>query len=470
MPSLYPHEVRKIAQGTGAASGFAGFFFPSLRARGLGEEKPVPSYSAIVYKEGDEVRAEDRKGRKIASGASGVDDASVIQSAIDEIQSLGGGIIRIARGEYIIKQEIGIYAGVHILGEGESVTKLINQNSNFVFHKAADGSIHADEPLSVGSLTIEGDATNHGIKIEDQYLPILENIRFKNIAKAISLSSVQKWTEGSYIANVHGDVKEVGIEFVEEGGTGSFQDTTLQNIAFNLAADNARGIDISTDAELFNSVFLQVRFWAYNNNNYGIYIDGGIYRSLILTTFENTGGGTNCYGIVHGVNCKPFYLLISEVVPVRETDYSEDNRVMRIAGDELTIGKSSDGRAHLTLNSEGGINSVLEIKAEKLPYIKASSVYDRNLHIVHSRKGVTICLDSDNDETGEYFEIRKNGGFSWTGTRLFIVDENGRIKGLIFQFPTSAPSSPQAGDAYFDTSTGTLYIHDGTTWKSVTLT
>jgi len=76
MPSLYPHDVRRIAAGTGSASGFAGFFFPSLRARGLGEEKPVPPYSAIVYKEGDEVRAEDWKGRKIASGEAGLDDAS----------------------------------------------------------------------------------------------------------------------------------------------------------------------------------------------------------------------------------------------------------------------------------------------------------------------------------------------------------------------------------------------------------
>ena len=60
MPSLYPHEIRKIASGSGA-SGFAGFYFPSLRARGLGEEKPVPPYSAIIYKEGDEVQAEDWK-------------------------------------------------------------------------------------------------------------------------------------------------------------------------------------------------------------------------------------------------------------------------------------------------------------------------------------------------------------------------------------------------------------------------
>ena len=42
-------------------AGLAGFFFPSLRARGLGEEKPVPPYSAIIYKEGNEVRAEDQE-------------------------------------------------------------------------------------------------------------------------------------------------------------------------------------------------------------------------------------------------------------------------------------------------------------------------------------------------------------------------------------------------------------------------
>jgi len=467
MPSLYPHEERKIAGGTGR-SGPVGLLFPCLRGR-VGEKKPVPPYSAIVYKEHDVVRAEDWKGRKIASGEAGTDDASVIQSAIDEIQSLGG-IIHIAKGEYAIKQKINIYAGVHIVGEGESVTKLINQVSGYMFHKATDGVIHENNPPSIRCLSIEGDGTNHGIKIEDQYQPIIENILFKNIAKAITLSSVQKWTEGSYIANVHGDVKEVGIEFVNEGGTGSFEDTTLQNVAFNLSADNARGINVGTDATLRNSVFLQVRFWALGNNNYGIYIDGRINRSLILTTFENLGGGTNCYGIVHGNNCKPFYLLIGKEVPVNESDYSEDNRIMRVYGDELTIGRSSDGRAHLTLNSEGDKSSVFEIKTETLPYIVASSVQDRNLHLVHNRKGVTICLDSDNDETGEYFEIRKDGAYSWEGTRLFIVDEEGRVKGLIFQFPTSAPASPQAGDAYFDTSSGTLYIHDGTTWKSVTLT
>ncbi len=104
MSSLYPHEVKRIVAGAGTASGFAGFFFPSLRARGLGEEKPTPPYSAIVYKEGDEVRAEDWKGRKIASGESGVDDTSVIQSALD----IGGKTI-IMEGEYSLTKYIQIY-------------------------------------------------------------------------------------------------------------------------------------------------------------------------------------------------------------------------------------------------------------------------------------------------------------------------------------------------------------------------
>lgn len=35
--------------------------------------------------------------------------------------------------------------------------------------------------------------------------------------------------------------------------------------------------------------------------------------------------------------------------------------------------------------------------------------------------------------------------------------------------PTSAPITARTGDMYFDTSTGTLYIYDGSAWKSVTL-
>ena len=46
-------------------------------------KKKVAPYSAIVCKDGSTVWAEDASGKTIASGESGVDDAGVIQSAID---------------------------------------------------------------------------------------------------------------------------------------------------------------------------------------------------------------------------------------------------------------------------------------------------------------------------------------------------------------------------------------------------
>jgi len=133
MPSLYPHEVRKIARGAGAASGFAGFFFPSLRARGLGEEKPVPCYSAIVYKEGDEVRAEDWKGRKIASGVAGVDDASVIQSALNV-----GKRVFVSNGFYNLTQDL-IINSYMFLEEGTEITfrNLIFESNTGIISKNA---------------------------------------------------------------------------------------------------------------------------------------------------------------------------------------------------------------------------------------------------------------------------------------------------------------------------------------------
>jgi len=36
--------------------------------------------------------------------------------------------------------------------------------------------------------------------------------------------------------------------------------------------------------------------------------------------------------------------------------------------------------------------------------------------------------------------------------------------------PLSTPASPEVGSHYFDASTNTLYIHNGSAWKSVTLT
>jgi len=68
-----------------------------------------------VYKKGTKIYAKNASGDIIAQGTADVDDASVIQSAIDQ-----GGFIFIAKGEYIIKETLSIKNGdshIRIYGE-----------------------------------------------------------------------------------------------------------------------------------------------------------------------------------------------------------------------------------------------------------------------------------------------------------------------------------------------------------------
>ncbi|RLF93482.1 hypothetical protein DRN52_06425 [Thermococci archaeon] len=77
-------------------------------------EKPTPSYSALVAKDGSTVWAEDASGKTIASGEAGVDDASVIQSVIDSLQEYefsdhkGCFATVMLRGDFILKKKITI--------------------------------------------------------------------------------------------------------------------------------------------------------------------------------------------------------------------------------------------------------------------------------------------------------------------------------------------------------------------------
>lgn len=57
-----------------------------------------------------------------------------------------------------------------------------------------------------------------------------------------------------------------------------------------------------------------------------------------------------------------------------------------------------------------------------------------------------------------------------TTTEVARIDTDKNFKFKTIAVPTSAPSTPAAGSMYFDTSTGKLYVYDGSAWKSVTLT
>jgi len=121
-------------------------------------KKRVEPYSAIVCKDGSTVWAEDASGKTIASGESGVDDASVIQSAIDVVLTNGGGEVKLSNDKFyitdtiLIKERIrlvgtsshGAYAPNVAVGARGSSTRLISKTDNPVIRiynpdKAAEG-------------------------------------------------------------------------------------------------------------------------------------------------------------------------------------------------------------------------------------------------------------------------------------------------------------------------------------------
>jgi len=109
----------------------------------LNGEKFYPSavapYSAIVYIDGTKVKAEDWRGREIARGGAGVNDAEVIQSALD-----AGGVIKIAKGTYICYNTLSLTKPNTIL-EGEGFDTIIKVPSSGVDAIVDTISVEADK-------------------------------------------------------------------------------------------------------------------------------------------------------------------------------------------------------------------------------------------------------------------------------------------------------------------------------------
>ena len=108
----------------------------------FGLRKPTPPYSALVAKDGSTVWAEDASGKTIASGEAGVDDASVIQKAIDV-----GDRIFIKAGVYYAELQMS-KSNLIICGEGDAT----------IIH----GYLKNDGSFSDVSSDLTADATQFG--------------------------------------------------------------------------------------------------------------------------------------------------------------------------------------------------------------------------------------------------------------------------------------------------------------------
>jgi len=102
------------------------------------KKKPSASYFVIVFKENSTVKAENFYGEVIASGKAGIDDASVIQAAIDALPSEGG-IVFLHIGNYTLASTININkSNVNLQGIWKASKITSDQNINLINVKDCD--------------------------------------------------------------------------------------------------------------------------------------------------------------------------------------------------------------------------------------------------------------------------------------------------------------------------------------------
>mgnify|MGYP003340610291 FL=1 len=78
---------------------------------------------------------------------------------------------------------------------------------------------------------------------------------------------------------------------------------------------------------------------------------------------------------------------------------------------------------------------------------------------------VQLYVKAQSSQSSDIIVVKDNSN----NTAVKVINDGTIITNKLV-LPLSQPSSAQAGSVYFDTTSSTLYIYDGSTWKSTILT
>jgi len=295
----------------------------------FGLREPSRAFSAIVRKDGSTVWAEDASGKTIASGEAGVDDASVIQSAIDSVANAGGGKVFIRAGTYIIPEvpdggsAIRIKSNVEVSGERWNTLLKLADNVSLT---QISNLIILEEESCIADLSIDGNKS--GAPEAANYLDCVclpaplaraERIYVKNSprygirplnTKAVAV--IECIGEGCHASNFmptglkNGIIANCISRFSEVNGI-SCDNIKYCDIIGNVCYENTgAGIRIAVSSEGCSVVGNA----CYNNVGPGIRLDGPAYR--------NTISGNVCWGNTYGINIeRAKYNLVSANICLR---------------------------------------------------------------------------------------------------------------------------------------------------------
>jgi len=149
------------------------------------------SYSAIVFIEGNLVVAEDYEGNVIAEGVAGVDDTSVIQSALDYSK---GGVLYLTKGTYKVV-DLDIPDNTVVVGEGPNKTYLQAKEDGTAIIKCSGTPTTNKEWVELHNLTINGYNRQYsidGLVFEYVEQPVVTNVEVEYV-KGYGIKLYQVW-------------------------------------------------------------------------------------------------------------------------------------------------------------------------------------------------------------------------------------------------------------------------------------
>ena len=255
----------------------------------------VAPYSALVAKDDSTVWAEDSDGKTIASGEAGVDDASVIQSAINAVEAK----LESSREEEVPKI---VFQGTFTLKNTIKITKMLHLEGGKFDIQASlgfevfDGDKSGTDPQYAGfeRMTVIGNG-NDAFACRYCANWFFNRVRMFNVRRGLILERTwgdnQMMTACRIVGNPSNGEGLVHVITPDNDATNSF---TIIGSSFYCDNDNAAVFKFEPQAA--GSVW-NLTFYDVYSEGYGDFFAGEITNSFIHITHSGTKGNSYLFNL-----------------------------------------------------------------------------------------------------------------------------------------------------------------------------
>lgn len=236
-----------------------------------------------------------------AVGNGTTDDTAAIILAIAAAALDGGGIVffpptaagyRVDTGEILLP--VAQLTNIRLLG---NYTKIVSNSAGNIFKITEPSGSNATAARHIidGFLfdRVSGfEGSGVAVSISDSSHNVVQNCRFKEYSKAVSLLNADAFTEETLLSNLEIHNCDFGIWISKGSATStSLASTRFNHISITMGSAQATtpyGIYIDTNASIYRSSFTGVEIFVDQNNAVGFYSDGSTSNIFGAINIENS--------------------------------------------------------------------------------------------------------------------------------------------------------------------------------------